>query len=175
MLKLLYDPLHTCTHKSLATIHAQFSCAQNTLQLPNHVTTSLHHCRCWHERKPCIVVVHGPPSMVTTLSACKRAQRHDHLTSCARISLMYRQGRYNLDPNIKFLCLPPVHGALRKYVDHPAEHCFKLPDSLTYEQGALVEPLSVAGQTDLSDFSSSQCSMATALTPRSMATLAAML
>ena len=60
---------------------------------------------------------------------------------------MCRQGRYNLDPNIKFFSLSPVHGALRKYVDHPAEHCFKLPDSLTYEQGALVEPLSIAGQT----------------------------
>ncbi|DBB16215.1 TPA: hypothetical protein ACH3X3_014542 [Trebouxia sp. C0006] len=57
---------------------------------------------------------------------------------------MSREGRYNLDPNIKFFSLPPVHGALRKYVDHPADFCFKLPDCLTFEQGALVEPLSIA-------------------------------
>lgn len=56
-----------------------------------------------------------------------------------------RQGRYNLDPNIKFFSLPPVHGALRKFVDHPADFCFKLPSCLTFEQGALVEPLSIAG------------------------------
>ncbi len=61
---------------------------------------------------------------------------------------MCREGRYNLDPNIKFFSLPPVHGALRKYVDHPADFCFKLPDCLTFEQGALVEPLSIAGQTN---------------------------
>ena len=41
-----------------------------------------------------------------------------------------------------------MHGALRKYVDHPADFCFKLPDCLTFEQGALVEPLSIAGQTN---------------------------
>ncbi|DBA81685.1 TPA: hypothetical protein ACH3X1_007430 [Trebouxia sp. C0004] len=58
---------------------------------------------------------------------------------------MSREGRYNLDPNIKFFSLPPVHGALRKFVDHPADFCFKLPDCLTFEQGALVEPLSIAG------------------------------
>lgn len=80
------------------------------------------------------------------------AQSDDHSTSCALIQLLYRQGRYNLDPNIKFFSLPPVHGALRKYVDHPAENCFKLPDCLTYEQGALVEPLSIAGQTIRFDY-----------------------
>lgn len=57
-----------------------------------------------------------------------------------------RQGRYNLDPDIKFFAVPPVHGTLAKYTDHPADCCFKLPESLSYEQGAMVEPLSCAGQ-----------------------------
>lgn len=56
-----------------------------------------------------------------------------------------RQGRYNLDPSVKFFATPPVHGSLARYVDHPADFCFKLPDSLSYEQGAMVEPLSNAG------------------------------
>ena len=38
-----------------------------------------------------------------------------------------------------------MHGSLARYVDHPADFCFKLPDSLSYEQGAMVEPLSNAG------------------------------
>ena len=56
-----------------------------------------------------------------------------------------RQGRYNLDPDVKFFATPPVHGSLARYVDHPADFCFKMPDSLSYEQGAMVEPLSNAG------------------------------
>ena len=56
-----------------------------------------------------------------------------------------RQGRYNLDPNVKFFAVPPVHGSLARFVDHPADFCFRLPPSLTYEQGAMVEPLSCGG------------------------------
>jgi len=64
---------------------------------------------------------------------------HDHAW------LVCRQGRYNLDPDVKFFATPPVHGSLARYVDHPADFCFKMPDSLSYEQGAMVEPLSNAG------------------------------
>ncbi|DBA74600.1 TPA: hypothetical protein ACH3X2_009469 [Trebouxia sp. C0005] len=42
------------------------------------------------------------------------------------------------------IAVPPVHGSLAKYVDHPADCCFQLPESLAYEQGAMVEPLSCA-------------------------------
>lgn len=61
------------------------------------------------------------------------------------VAVLCRQGRYNLDPNVKFFATPPVHGSLARYVDHPADFCFKLPDALSYEQGAMVEPLSNAG------------------------------
>ena len=66
---------------------------------------------------------------------------------CAISSLYFtcRQGRYNLDPDVKFFATPPVHGSLARYVDHPADFCFKMPDALSYEQGAMVEPLSNAG------------------------------
>ena len=30
-----------------------------------------------------------------------------------------------------------------QYVDHPADYCFKLPESMDYELGAMCEPLSV--------------------------------
>ncbi|KAE9974009.1 hypothetical protein EG328_004069 [Venturia inaequalis] len=53
-------------------------------------------------------------------------------------------GRYNGCPNVEFLSTPPVPGLLRRYVNHPAVWCHKLPDNLDYEHGALLEPLSVA-------------------------------
>ena len=54
-----------------------------------------------------------------------------------------RSGRYNLCPDVVFFADPPVEGALKEYVAHPAEMCFKLPDNMTTEEGALVEPLAV--------------------------------
>jgi len=53
-------------------------------------------------------------------------------------------GRYNGCPNVAFLSTPPVPGLLRRYVNHPAVWCHKLPDNLSYEDGAMLEPLSVA-------------------------------
>ncbi len=32
---------------------------------------------------------------------------------------------------------------LLQFVDHPADFCFRLPDHLSHEEGAMVEPLSV--------------------------------
>ena len=43
---------------------------------------------------------------------------------------------------MKFFATPPVHGSLAKFVDHPEDFCFTLPDSLSYEEGAMIEPLS---------------------------------
>jgi hypothetical protein len=51
--------------------------------------------------------------------------------------------RYNLDPDIQFFATPPVHGSLATFVDHPAELCYKLPPSVSLEEGAMCEPLSV--------------------------------
>jgi L-iditol 2-dehydrogenase len=53
-------------------------------------------------------------------------------------------GRYNGCPNVRFLSTPPVPGLLRRYVNHPAVWCHELPNELTYEDGAMLEPLSVA-------------------------------
>lgn len=43
-----------------------------------------------------------------------------------------------------FFATPPVHGALRSEIVHPARLCFALPPPLTTAHGALCEPLSVA-------------------------------
>lgn len=55
-------------------------------------------------------------------------------------------GRYNLDPSVRFWATPPIHGCLRESVVHPAMFTFKLPDNLGYDEGALMEPLSVGLQ-----------------------------
>jgi hypothetical protein len=54
-----------------------------------------------------------------------------------------REGRYNLDPGIVFAATPPHHGSLCSFVDHPADWCYELPQSMSYEEGAFCEPLSV--------------------------------
>ncbi len=56
------------------------------------------------------------------------------------------EGMYNLDPAVRFWATPPVHGCLRETVVHPAMFVFKLPDSVSYAEGAMVEPLSVGLQ-----------------------------
>jgi L-iditol 2-dehydrogenase len=53
-------------------------------------------------------------------------------------------GRYNGCESVEFLSTPPYHGLLRRYLKHPAKWCHKLPDNLTFEDGAMLEPLSVA-------------------------------
>jgi D-xylulose reductase len=57
-----------------------------------------------------------------------------------------REGMYNLDPAVVFWATPPVHGCLRETVVHPAMFTFKLPEHVTYGEGAMVEPLSVGMQ-----------------------------
>lgn len=54
-----------------------------------------------------------------------------------------KAGRYNLCENMEFLSAPPVHGAMRQYIVHEAEMCYKLPDNVSTLEGALVEPLAV--------------------------------
>ncbi len=56
---------------------------------------------------------------------------------------MCRTGRYNLCPDVRFMAAPPYDGALRRYLSHPANMCFKLPDSMSFQEGAMLEPLAV--------------------------------
>ncbi|XP_047478815.1 sorbitol dehydrogenase-like [Penaeus chinensis] len=53
-------------------------------------------------------------------------------------------GRYNVCPGVEFCATPPVDGTLTDYYVHPADFCFKLPEHVSDEEGALLEPLAVA-------------------------------
>lgn len=56
---------------------------------------------------------------------------------------MCKAGRYNLCPEVRFYATPPVQGAMSEYALIRADFAHPLPDSASYTQGALCEPISV--------------------------------
>lgn len=62
---------------------------------------------------------------------------------CRRCRLC-RTGRYNLCPRMEFFATPPFDGAFCEYVTIDEDMAYEIPDSLSDEAGALLEPLSVA-------------------------------
>ncbi|KAF2456883.1 putative xylitol dehydrogenase [Lineolata rhizophorae] len=54
------------------------------------------------------------------------------------------EGRYNLCARMQFAATPPVHGTLARYYALPEDFCYELPDGMSLEEGALVEPTAVA-------------------------------
>ncbi len=58
-------------------------------------------------------------------------------------------GIYNVDPAVQFWATPPVHGCLAPEVVHPAAYTYKLPESVSYAEGAMVEPFAIGMQAAL--------------------------
>lgn len=55
-----------------------------------------------------------------------------------------KSGTYNLCVNMVFAATPPVDGTLAKYYILPEDFCYVLPENVSLEEGALMEPLAVA-------------------------------
>ncbi|MBZ9769301.1 NAD(P)-dependent alcohol dehydrogenase [Mesorhizobium sp. CA6] len=55
-------------------------------------------------------------------------------------------GIYNVDPDVRFWATPPVHGVLAPYAVHPAAFTYKLPDNVSFAEGAMVEPFAIGMQ-----------------------------
>ena len=53
-----------------------------------------------------------------------------------------KSGKYNLS-KVFFCATPPDDGCLCKQFVHKAAYCYKMPEGMSYELGALIEPLSV--------------------------------
>lgn len=53
------------------------------------------------------------------------------------------EGYYNLCQNVKAFGTPPLPGSLAQKIIHPEDLCFKLPENVSLEEGAMCEPLSV--------------------------------
>jgi len=56
-------------------------------------------------------------------------------------------GMYNVDPAVRFWATPPIHGCLISEVVHPAAYSFKLPDQVSFAEGAIVEPFAIGMQS----------------------------
>lgn len=54
-----------------------------------------------------------------------------------------RGGRYNLCPRMRYLSAPPTDGAFAHYVTAPHDFVFPVPDEVSDDAAALVEPLAV--------------------------------
>ncbi len=54
-----------------------------------------------------------------------------------------REGHYNLCADVVFFATPPVDGALTRYVCINEDFAYALPDEISDDAGALIEPLSV--------------------------------
>jgi L-iditol 2-dehydrogenase len=54
-----------------------------------------------------------------------------------------KSGRYNLCPDVEFLATPPVDGAFVQYIKHRQDFLYPIPDHLSFEEAALIEPFSV--------------------------------
>jgi L-iditol 2-dehydrogenase len=78
---------------------------------------------------------------VTNISVGDRVAVEPGVT-CGRCEYC-KSGRYNLCPDVIFMATPPVDGAWTEYVTIRSDFLFKLPDGMSYEEGALLEPLSV--------------------------------
>ncbi|GKT62885.1 L-arabinitol 4-dehydrogenase [Colletotrichum tofieldiae] len=64
---------------------------------------------------------------------------------CMKASCFFcRTGKYNACPDVVFYSTPPYHGTLARYHVHPEDWLHKIPDTISYEEGSLLEPLCVA-------------------------------
>lgn len=60
-----------------------------------------------------------------------------------RVCTQCKAGRYNLCPDIEFFATPPIDGAFCEYVAIQSDFAHAIPDSISDEAAALIEPLSV--------------------------------
>jgi D-xylulose reductase len=58
-------------------------------------------------------------------------------------------GIYNVDPAVRFWATPPIHGCLAPQVVHPARYTYRLPDQVSFAEGAMVEPFAIGMQAAL--------------------------
>lgn len=81
---------------------------------------------------------------VTDLSVGDRVCMEPGIPNMA--SKATKLGVYNVDPSVRFWATPPVHGCLTPSVVHPAAFTYKLPDHVSFAEGAMVEPFAIGMQ-----------------------------
>ncbi|WOO85089.1 putative D-xylulose reductase A [Vanrija pseudolonga] len=62
-----------------------------------------------------------------------------------RTCVQCKGGHYELCPKMTFAATPPfIYGTLCRYFKIPFDYVYKLPENVTFEDGALLEPLTVS-------------------------------
>jgi D-xylulose reductase len=64
-------------------------------------------------------------------------------TPCRRCEACL-SGHYNLCPDMRFAASPPIDGTLTGFYTSAEDFCYKLPEHVSLQEGALLEPLAVA-------------------------------
>ncbi|MFY9178078.1 MAG: NAD(P)-dependent alcohol dehydrogenase [Caldicoprobacterales bacterium] len=62
---------------------------------------------------------------------------------CGTCSLC-RSGRYNLCSDVVFLSAPPINGTFCDYISVRSDSVHKIPNNLSFEEAAMIEPVAVA-------------------------------
>ena len=103
-------------------------------------------------------VVTATPESLSSNDTTNGAVSSNHLKVGDRVAMevglpcrtckLCATGRYNLCPKLTFRSsaktFPHADGTLQTSINHPEPMCHRLPDNVTFEQGALVEPLAVS-------------------------------
>lgn len=56
-------------------------------------------------------------------------------------------GIYNVDPVVRFWATPPIQGCLTSEVVHPAAYSYKIPEHVSFAEGAIIEPFAIGMQS----------------------------
>ncbi|XP_003471889.1 sorbitol dehydrogenase isoform X2 [Cavia porcellus] len=98
-------------------------------------------------KKPMVLGHEASGTVVKVGSSVKHLKAGDRVAiepgAPREVDDFFKIGRYNLSPTIFFCATPPDDGNLCRFYKHNANFCYKLPDNVTFEEGALIEPLSV--------------------------------
>lgn len=81
-------------------------------------------------------------SMVKSLKVGDRVAMEPGIC-CMRCEFC-KGGEYGQCGDFKFAAADGFDGTLQSFFTIPADFCYKLPDSMSFEEGALIEPLAVA-------------------------------
>lgn len=87
-------------------------------------------------------IVHRVGDKVKTLKVGDRVAMEPGVP-CRRC-VRCKEGKYNLCPDMAFAATPPYDGTLARYYTLPEDYCYKLPENMSLEEGALIEPTAVA-------------------------------
>ena len=104
----------------------------------------------WNVTKPMVLGHEGSGTVIAVGENEKILKEGDRVCIEPQVvskkSKEFKLGMYNYDQKVKFWATPPIHGCLTPEVIFPGDMVFKIPDKITYAEGAMVEPLAVGMQ-----------------------------